>query len=100
MRNTVTQFTSDADDKYRAVFLSNEVFAFFRGLVRIHIQQFLSMDEVDVMGKERSDLRIGFTYHVFRAAHSGIDAGYDAFQEFYVTLFGGDNPFPVPLVYI
>ena len=58
------------------------------------------MNEVYVVRQEGLDLWIHFTNHVFRAAHGGIDTGYDAFQEVHCTLFRSNHSLPVPLVYI
>ena len=100
MRLSVAQCTADTDDEDTAVFFCNQVLAFLRSLVRIFVEQFLGMDEMDVVRQERLQLRVGFTDHVFRAAHGRIDTSDNVLQEFHRALFGSDDPFPVPLVHV
>ena len=74
------------------------MFTLLWSLVRIYLKQFFRMDKMDVVRKERLDLRIHFTYHIFSAAHGCINTGDNFFQEIDIALFFGNHSFPVPLV--
>ena len=76
------------------------MFAAFGFQVRIQLAQFFGMDKVKFLGQARLDLRIHLIYHIFGAHHGCIDTGYYLLEEFHIAVFGGNDAFPVPLVYI
>ena len=100
MRLSVALLASYTDDEYSSISFGNQVFPFLGSNVGVHVEQILRMDEMYIVGQERGDLRIDLTNHLFCAAHSRINACNDAFQKIHSPLFGRDDTFPVPLVYI
>ena len=55
------EFSADLHDKYRAVLLGDERFALLGSLVGIHIFEFLSCDEENVLIYRACDRRIAQT---------------------------------------
>ena len=58
------------------------------------------MNEMQLFRQAGLDLRIHLIDHVLGAYHGGINAGYDFFEEFHITVFSSDNSLPVPLVHV
>ena len=96
----IRQCTAYTYYKYGTVSLTNSILALLRRLVGIHLQQLVGMDEVNLLGQEGFDLRVGLTRQVFRATDGSIDALHHILQELQRAVLLVDDGLPVPLVHI
>ena len=96
----IAQLTSDTNHKYGTVLLTDGILALFWRLVGIHLQQFLSVYKVYLLGQERLYLRISLAGKILRATDGGIYALYYVLQECQCAVFLAYHGLPVPLVYI
>ena len=95
---TVGEGSADTDDEHSAISLADGILALLGSFVRIHLQQFLCMNKVDLLRKERLQLGIGLTSEVLRTADGGVDALHHVLQEIERTVLTTDDSLPVPLV--
>ena len=100
MRLAVGEFSSNADDEHRAVFLANLVLPFLRCHVGEHLQEFFAVYEMDVLGEERLDLRVCLADEVFRPPDGVVNSPDDILEVFLCPLLLCDDRLPVPLVHI
>ena len=96
----IAQLAANTLNKYSAVFLTDSILALLWSHIRIHIQQILCMNEMNLSWQEWLDFRIMLASEIFRAENSCIDAAHYVFQEDDSTVFAGYHSFPVPLVNI
>ena len=80
------------------MFTGDQVFPFFRGLIRIAFLQFLGSDKHDIFWQMFDCFRIFVPYLVLHMFDNFEDGAHGFFQGFRISLFFGDNFFPVPLV--
>ena len=97
---SVGEFAADADDEDGTIGLTDGILALLRCLVGIHTQQFLGMDEVNLLRQEGLNLGIGLAHQILRPADGCVDALHDILQEGQRAVFPADDGLPVPLVYI
>ena len=69
----IAQLGSYADDKHSTILLADGILTLFRTEVRVHPEQFLTVDKVYLTRKERLDLRTSLTGEVFRAKNSIVN---------------------------
>ena len=100
MRLSVRQLSADSDDENRTILLGYQVFALLYRLVRIHLQQFFAVNEMDGRRKERLQLGITLADKELSAKDGSIDAADNVLQETHRALFARDDCLPVPLVHI
>ena len=100
MRLTIRQLSADTDNKDGSIGLGNQILTLLYGLVRIHTQQLLGMDEVNLLGQERLQLTVAFTNEELRTQDRSIDSLYDILQALQRAVFLPDNSLPVPLIHI
>ena len=96
----IRQLATNTNHEDSAILLADGILALFRCLVRIHLEQFFSMNEVNLLRQERFDLRISLASQIFRTTNGGIDTLHHILQEADGTLFLGNHGLPVPLVNI
>ena len=100
MRLTIRQLSADTYNKDGSIGLGNQILTLLYGLVRIHTQQLLGMDEVNLLGQERLQLTVAFTNEELRTQDRSIDSLYDILQALQCSVFLPDNSLPVPLIHI
>ena len=86
-------------EEYGAVFLCGDVFAFFRGFVRIFILQLLGGNEGDGVRQFGLDMGIVGADKAFSLAEGQVDAVDDVPQELLIPLGRRHDALPVPLVH-
>ena len=92
--------TCETYHEHGTISLADSILALLGRLVGIHLQQFLSMYKVNLLGQEGLDLRIGLAGQIFRSADGRIDTLHDILQERQRAVFLADHGLPVPLVHI
>src|SRR5574344_429227 len=97
---TIAQFASDADYEHSAVFLADSILTLFRRLIRIHLQQVLTVDESNLLRQERFNLWISLTGKIFCSADGSVDTFHHILQVSDSAVILGDYSFPVPLVHV
>ena len=96
----IRQASADANHKYRTHLLADGILALLRREGGVALQQLLGMNEVNLLGQERLQLRVGLAHQVFRTANGSIDAVHHILQECQRAVFLTDHCLPVPLVHI
>ena len=97
---SVAQLSADTLNEHGAIFLADGILTLLRSLVRIHIEQILCMDEMNLLRQEWLELRIVLASEELGAEDGGIDAANDVLKECDGAVSLGNHSLPVPLVYI
>ena len=98
MRLAVRKGRADPDHEYGAVSPYDLVLALFRFFAGIQVEQLLRMDEMDLLGQRRNQLRELDVQFVFGHFDRLVDTAHRLFQESDVALFARDHLLPIPLV--
>ena len=96
----VAQRIANADDEDGAKLLRSLRFPLFGGSVRIHLEQLLGMDEGDVVGQGRGDVRIPIIDQRLDLLQEGVELAHGLLQEVQVAILRADGLLPIPLIYI
>ena len=78
---SIAQLSADTLYKYGAIFLADSILALLRSLVRIHIEQILRMDKMNLLWQERLQLWIVLASQELGAEDGCIDAANHIFKE-------------------
>ena len=96
----IRQASADANHEHSTHLLADGILALLRREGGVALQQLLGMNEVNLLGQERLQLRVGLAHQVFRTANGSIDAVHHILQECQRAVFLTDHCLPVPLVHI
>ena len=97
---SIAQLSADTLYKYGAIFLADSILALLRSLVRIHIEQILRMDKMNLLWQERLQLWIVLASQELGAEDGCIDAANHIFEECDGAITLRNHSLPVPLVHI
>ena len=64
----------------------------------VALQQFLRVDEGDLLGQERPDVRVTLVDELLGALEDRVELADDLLEELHVPVRAGDDALPVPLV--
>ena len=78
---SIAQLSADTLYKYGTIFLADSILALLRSLVRIHIEQILRMDKMNLLWQERLQLWIVLASQELGAEDGCIDAANHIFKE-------------------
>ena len=98
VRLTVAERTADADDEHGALLAHDGIFTLLGGERGIKLAQRFGVDEGNLFGQLRLQLRETLAHQIFGALHGGIDRTNHFLEEFHGAIFGANHALPVPLV--
>ena len=77
-----------------------DIFSFLWGLIREHPFQLRGGDKGNIVGQDLFDVFVTDRHIFFGLTKDSVDDPDDVLEEFDVSVFPADDPFPVPLVHI
>ena len=95
-----TQLIANLHDEYGFMLLDDGIFSFLGSQIGVFILQLLRGDKGYLAAQLGCDAGVFFLYDFECITDCKNDTLHSEFQLFDISLFGSDNSFPIPLVYI
>ena len=97
---TVTQFSSNTNDKHRTKFACDGIFSLLRRQIGIALSQSFSVNKGNLRRQLGSELWKTLTHQIFCALHCRINRANNLFQKLHIAIFWRNHALPVPLIHI
>ena len=96
----IREVASYTHHEHSTIFAADKVLALLGCLVGIHAQEFLAMDEMNLLGQEMLQLRVGLTNKKLGTKDGAVNLTDDMLEEGHCAVLGTNDTLPVPLVHI